>query len=690
MPYPGDALALASQHLAHSISPAEALALAAKHVAGHPPPTSPFLAPTSEMLPDPSPAVDALAVSVSDQRFDIESLQEHNVQLTSMVALLTEQVAAVAAIVPTISPPAPGSVSSGAMSPRELRSGNSCASLFSCTTIIAEMPLGGNIFSFFPSTFSCTTHHAEMPLFPCTNLHAEIPLASYTFCPPYFFSTTHPAETYLAFDHTISFSLLAPPPAAHLQQWPRHQLAESDPLPTHAAAAVAPPACGTVSAPLPLGHQSFRPHLMSPAARRFHQATPQPHTSVRRMDVAFESSRVRSSTSSEAADTALVKFLTTVKVVSFNGARANWPPFEEGVRTFLRQHGIVGALSPGYLDADRNPQHNEALHSYISSCVSSTASVYAVFRRAPSGDGHTAHCYLSGRYGILNPVELAAQLFAFTPFDAETPIDLACRLGDLFDQLDDAGKPQQEWEKIAKLLLLLEAYPKDDFGHVASRIEEAAETRGILYTEACAWVSNRVTTLDMRSAYRDIVPRTRPVFKTSVNSASATPGTISPASETPGTISPAPAPVPSEAPPPSMSSSSAPDWKVLCAEMAALREQSRQVLLAATHRHQPPLVQGEPTPRRPPKEKCTQTPGLRLKREAGPCRADGCETPSRSRLCEECNCKLVAKKVKFLPCTTEGVTRYAYYVVQAPQGSQPAWRGILMKSELDHLALQAE
>jgi hypothetical protein len=130
------------------------------------------------MLPDPSPALDALAVSVSDHRFDIESLQEHNVQLTSMVALLTEQVAAVAAIVPALSPPAPGSVSSGAMSPRELRSGDSRASLFSCTTIIAEMPLGGILFSLFPSTFSCTTPHAEMPLFSCTNHHAETPLGN--------------------------------------------------------------------------------------------------------------------------------------------------------------------------------------------------------------------------------------------------------------------------------------------------------------------------------------------------------------------------------------------------------------------------------------------------------------------------------------------------------------------------------
>jgi hypothetical protein len=205
-----------------------------------------------------------------------------------------------------------------------------------------------------------------------------------------------------------------------------------------------------------------------------------------------------------------------------------------------------------------------------------------------------------------------------------------------------------------------------------------------LYSGACAWVSNRVTTLDVRSA-----------FKASVQPASETPGDMS--AHDPGAISfptpehsPAPAPVPSAAPPPSLSSSPAPDWSVLFKDMAALQEQSRQVLLAATHRHQPPLVQGETTPRRPPKEKCTQTPGLRLKREAGPCRADGCETPSRSRLCEECNCKLIAKKAKFLPCATEGVTRYAHYVVQAPQGSQPAWRGILMKSELDHLALQAE
>jgi hypothetical protein len=355
----------------------------------------------------------------------------------------------------------------------------------------------------------------------------------------------------------------------------------------------------------------------------------------------------------------------------------------------------VGALSPGCLETDRNPQHNEALHSYISLCVSSTASARAVFRRAPSGDGHAAHCYLSERCGILNPVELAAKLFAFTPCDTETPIDLARRLGELFDQLEDAGKPQQEWEKIAKLLILLEAHPKDDFGNVASRIEEAAETRGILYSEARAWVSNRVTTLDVRTAYREIVPRTRSVFKASVQPASETPGDIS--AHDPGAISvptpehsPAPAPVPSAAPPPSLSSSPAPDWGVLFTDVAALQEQSRQVFLAATHRHQPPFFQGETTPRRPPKEKCTQTPGLRLKREAGPCRADGCETPSRSRLCGECNCKLIAKKAKFLPCATEGATRYACYVVQAPQGSQPVWRGILMKSELDRLALQAE
>ena len=251
--YPGDALALATKHFAHSISPAEALALADKHVAARPP-TSPIPAQTPAMLPDPSPAIDALAISVSDHRSDIESLQEHNVQLASMVAILTEQVAAVAAIVPTLSPPAPGSVSSGAMSPRELRSGNSRAFLFSCTTTIAEMPMGGILSFFFPSTFSCTTPHAEMPLFSCTNHHAEVPLASSTFCPTCFFSTNHHAETFLAFDHTISFFLLAPPPAAPPllsapPHWPRHQLAHSAPLPDHGTAALAPPAHGAISAP---------------------------------------------------------------------------------------------------------------------------------------------------------------------------------------------------------------------------------------------------------------------------------------------------------------------------------------------------------------------------------------------------------------------------------------------------------
>ena len=77
-PHPSDALALATKHFAHSMSPAEALALADKHVAARPP-TSPIPAQTPAMLPDPSPAIDALAISVSDHRFDIEPLQEHNV-----------------------------------------------------------------------------------------------------------------------------------------------------------------------------------------------------------------------------------------------------------------------------------------------------------------------------------------------------------------------------------------------------------------------------------------------------------------------------------------------------------------------------------------------------------------------------------------------------------------------------------
>jgi hypothetical protein len=105
--------------------------------------------------------------------------------------------------------------------------------------------------------------------------------------------------------------------------------------------------------------------------------------------------------------------------------------------------------------------------------------------------------------------------------------------------------------------------------------------------------------------------------------------------------------------------------------------------LAATHRKGPAGTA-------PPREPCPQTPGLKLKRVAGECRVDGCKTPSRSRLCNEHALQLSAQKVKFLPCTTNGETRCACYVVQPAEGSKPAWQGTLIKDEAAHHKITGE
>lgn len=233
----------------------------------------------------------------------------------------------------------------------------------------------------------------------------------------------------------------------------------------------------------------------------------------------------------------------------------------------------------------------------------------------------------------------------------------ALRLGDLFNELAQADKPMDEWEKVSKLLTFLEAFPSGDFGACASRIEDASNTRGITFEDAVSWIAQRQTILDDRVTLADIVPRTRPIYK----AATQTLDTVLPDAAAPM----APGGSSSVAPP--VSETPATDYS---------HDHLVKAFIAATHRKN---AEGKT-----PREKCPQTPGLHLRRVAAECRVDGCVTPSRSRLCEEHALQLVSRKAKFLPCSHSGTTRYAVYSEQQAQGSKPAWRGILIRDEEAH------
>ena len=99
-------------------------------------------------------------------------------------------------------------------------------------------------------------------------------------------------------------------------------------------------------------------------------------------------------------------------------------------------------------------------------------------------DGHTAHCFLSQKHGVRDPVAITMLVQVFAPHDAEKPLEMALRLEDLYNDLDLAGKPTPEWERVEKLLNFLEGFPQMDYGAVYSRIEDQLTCRGITYREA--------------------------------------------------------------------------------------------------------------------------------------------------------------------------------------------------------------
>jgi hypothetical protein len=395
-------------------------------------------------------------------------------------------------------------------------------------------------------------------------------------------------------------------------------------------------------------HSPIRKELMPPRSRRFATDNPTPFSSRRAKDALYHTQNGAGSSDhthvSDKQESAIIKYVTHSKTdASFDGNVRHWPAFEDILLSFLRGHGIAHTIEDGYLlHPSFSMTHNEALYTFLLAAVSKHPTVYAVFRRAPSGDGHTAWCYLSSHYGVRDPSALLAELQFFTPYDSETPFATALRLSTLYADLSQADKPHAEWEMVAKLIDILEHSPQADFGATTSRIEDASNSRGITFDEAMSMIGHRQSILDSRSAVASIVPRTRPVYKAAVLSNLTEPPPPPPSSNTTTQI----------------------------AELQATVD----VFLAGNHRHQPP-----PKSQAPPREKCPQTPGLHLRRVAAPCRVDHCSTPTRSRLCEEHALQLISRKAKFHTCTTDNVPKYALYGITPADGATPEWRGIVMR-----------
>jgi hypothetical protein len=395
-----------------------------------------------------------------------------------------------------------------------------------------------------------------------------------------------------------------------------------------------------------LASSMMRAHLIPPSSRNYMDGHLKPHSSLRPQDVAHHRD-FAAPKPTKATEKELRKFIAGVDAIHFNGDGSSWPVFEEAVVSFLRAHGIV--LNEGHLTSpDFDPLHNMALYQFLFKCVKQNVAVFAVLRRAPSGDGHAGCCFLSEQCGMRDFAAIQTCIQFFQPHESELPLAAALRLEGLCDELDLAGKPTPDWERVERLLTVLSEF--QNFTSVYERLEEASSTRGITYKEAATAIGKRQTTLDKRATLANIVPRSRPVHqitqRTTVPDLPPTQDTGSSSAEVP-----------------------VPSWA--------------SAFLAATHRK-------GPSGGSPPREPCTQTPGLKLKRVAGECRVDGCKTPSRSRLCNEHALQLSAHKVKFLPCTLNGETRCAYYVVQPAEGSKPAWQGILIKDEAAHRKLNGE
>jgi hypothetical protein len=411
---------------------------------------------------------------------------------------------------------------------------------------------------------------------------------------------------------------------------------------------------------------SIRPHLMSPGSRIFITDEPVPHTSQRARDQKYRTDLATVTVTSPDNNKSILKFITDVKPVVFDGVPTNWPPVEDAIQSFLRAHGISHVLKPGYKQsAGFNVNHNQALYKFLFLCVSKTPAVYAVLRRAPMDDGHTGFCYLSQQYGVRDPAALQLQIQFFTPFDQEKPMAAALRLEDLYNSLSMAGKPTDDWERIDKLLFFLEDFPKGDYGSVCSRIEDQATQRGMTYAEAVSWLGKREIILDRRAARADIVPRSRPTYI--IHNANP----ASPPANGGGSADAAASSTETPGPPGTQ----------------AFIPPASQAFIAATQRTNP-----DDRKRREP---CPQTPGLHLHPVARECRAMDCKAPTRSRLCEEHFLQLQARKAKFLVCAVPRrgaggdnppppITKYAHYVVQAASGDKKEWRGVLFRDAEAH------
>jgi hypothetical protein len=358
-------------------------------------------------------------------------------------------------------------------------------------------------------------------------------------------------------------------------------------------------------------------------------------------------------------DKSILKFITDVKPVLFDGVPTNWPPVENAIQSFLRAHGISHVLRPGYLKAaDFRVDHNQALYKFLFMCVAKTPAVYAVLSRAPRDDGHTAFCYLPQQCGVRDPAALQLQIQFFTPHDQERPMAAALRLEDLFNSLALAGKPTDEWERVDKLLFFLEDFPKNDYGQACSRIEDQATQRGMTYSEAVTWIGKRQAMLERRAARIDIVPRTRPTYAAHISD-----------------------------PAQSMNQDPTPQQGTVMV-VPPVSPPATQAFIAATQRSNP-----DDRKRREP---CPQTPGLHLHPVARDCRAVDCAATTRSRLCEEHFLQLQSRKAKFLVCAvpqrgsaqhdTQRYTKHAHCLVQNATSERQAWNGVLFKDAEAHAA----
>ena len=189
-----------------------------------------------------------------------------------------------------------------------------------------------------------------------------------------------------------------------------------------------------------LASSMMRAHLIPPSSSNYMDGTSNPiPVSVPRtwriIAISLHPSpprrRRRSSASSllvwmRYTSTATVRPGRSSKRRSFRScARMAFPRVEEGHLT-----------SPHF-----DPLHNMALYQFLFKCVKQNVAVFAVLRRAPSGDGHTGYCFLSEQYGMRDFAAIQAYIQFFQPHESELPLAAALRLEGLYDELDWLASP---------------------------------------------------------------------------------------------------------------------------------------------------------------------------------------------------------------------------------------------------------